>query len=46
MVGDLEHLEYFDAYEDNMALQNDWKLVMRYKPKVIYYAHVNKWHFA
>lgn len=33
-------------YVENTALQNDWKLVMSYNPKVIYYAHVNEKHFA
>lgn len=42
IVGDLEPLEYLDAYEDNAALQEDWKLVMNYKPKTIYYAHANE----
>ncbi len=45
MVGDLEPMEYFDAYEENVALQSDWKLIMNYKPKVIYYAHANEKHF-
>lgn len=45
IVGDLEPMEYLDAYEENMALQSDWKLVMSYKPKVVYYAHVNEKHF-
>ncbi len=46
MVGDLEPMEYLGAYEENAALQNDWKLVMRYKPKVIYYAHANEKHLV
>ncbi len=46
MVGDLEPMEYLDAYVENTALQNDWKLVMSYNPKAIYYAHVNEKHFA
>lgn len=46
MVGDLVPMEYLVAYEENIALQNDWKLVMSYHPKVIYYAHANEKHFA
>lgn len=46
MVGDLEPMEYLDAYMENTALQNDWKLIMSYHPKVIYYAHANEKHFA
>lgn len=45
MVGDLEPMEYLAAYEENIALQNDRKLVKSYHPKVIYYAHANEKHF-
>lgn len=45
IVGDLEPLEYLDAYENNIALQSDWKIVMSHKPKVIYYAHANEKRF-
>lgn len=38
-VGDLEPLEYLDAYHDNVKLKADWELVMSYHPKMIYYAH-------
>ena len=41
-VGDLEPIEYIDAYDDNVKLKNDWKLVMSYNPKIIYYAHANE----
>lgn len=40
-VGDLEPIEYLNAYENNPALQRDWDLLMSYEPKHIYYAHVN-----
>lgn len=46
IVGDLEPIEYLDAYEENIVLQGDWKLITSYHPKVIYYAHVNEKHFA
>lgn len=46
MVGDLEPMEYLDAYEENVALRSDWKLIMSYKPKVIYYAHANEKRFV
>lgn len=42
IVGDLEPIEYLNAYEENIALQNDWNLVMSYRPKIIYYAHANE----
>ena len=41
-VGDLEPIEYIDGYEQNEELKRDWKIIMRYAPKVIYYAHANK----
>ena len=41
-VGDLEPNEYLDGYENNESLQNDWKLISSYIPKVIYYAHANQ----
>lgn len=46
IVGDLEPIEYINAYEENIALQSDWKLIMSYHPKVIYYAHANEKHFV
>lgn len=42
IVGDLEPIEYLDAYEENVKLKADWELVMSYNPKLIYYAHVNE----
>lgn len=42
IVGDLEPIEYLDAYEENVKLKADWELVMSYNPKRIYYAHVNE----
>ncbi len=41
-VGDLEPIEYLSGYEQNEKLKSDWELIMRYAPKVIYYAHANK----
>ena len=40
-VGDLEPIEYLDAYESNEALQADWDLLMSYPLKRIFYGHVN-----
>lgn len=42
IVGDLEPIDYVEAYENNPYLQKDWELVMSYKPKTIYYAHANE----
>lgn len=41
-VGDLEPIEYLDAYVQNIKLKGDWELVMSYNPKIIYYAHANE----
>ena len=41
-VGDLEPIEYLDAYEENDKLKRDWELVMRYAPSAINYAHANR----
>ena len=38
-VGDLEPMEYLDAYEEKAELQRDWERIMGHSPKVIYYAH-------
>ena len=35
-VGDLEPIDYLDAYEDNAGLKEDWEFVMSYKTKVIF----------
>ncbi|MBQ4282935.1 MAG: MBL fold metallo-hydrolase [Lachnospira sp.] len=39
MVGDLEPIEYMGAYDNNVKLEEDWDLVMKYNPKRILYAH-------
>ena len=45
-VGDLEPVDYLGGYEDNIALERDWTLVMSYCPKVVYYAHANEKVFS
>ena len=45
LVGDLEPMEYMDGYEENSALQSDWKKVMSFSPKVIHYGHAPKRNF-
>ena len=42
IVGDLEPLEYLDAYDENVRLKDDWKHIMSYVPDTIYYAHANE----
>lgn len=42
IVGDLEPIEYLEAYDSNVKLKKDWEIVMSYNPKVIYYAHANE----
>ena len=41
-VGDLEPRSYIDAYENNLALENDWKRLAAYKPEVIHFGHTNE----
>lgn len=41
-VGDLEPIEYLGAYEENVALKDDWNLIMSYNPRIIYYSHANE----
>ena len=41
-VGDLEPIEYLEAYIHNVKLKKDWQLVMSYNPKIIYYAHAKE----
>lgn len=38
-VGDLEPLEYLDAYEEQSALKKDWEQLEVFHPKAVYYAH-------
>lgn len=45
LVGDLEPIEYLDAYEENVELKRDWDAVMRSNPQVVYYAHANEKYF-
>ncbi len=42
IVGDLEPIDYMDAYESNPALRADWELIMSHQPKILYYAHANE----
>ena len=42
IVGDLEPLEYLEAYEDNEKLRVDWDTLLRADPKRIIYAHANE----
>ena len=42
IVGDLEPLEYLEAYEDNKALKADWDVLLSTAPKRIIYAHANE----
>lgn len=42
IVGDLEPVDYQQAYANNNHLQRDWHRVMAYHPQVIYYGHANE----
>lgn len=41
-VGDLEPMEFLEAYESNSQLKKDWELIMSRTPKIIFYSHANK----
>lgn len=41
-IGDLEPAEYLGAYENNTALGEDWRRILDFNPKIIYYAHANE----
>ena len=41
-VGDLEPLEYLEAYEDNAELKRDWDNVLSFRPKRVFYGHANE----
>ena len=40
-VGDLQPKEYIGAYEENDALKADWKMILSFRPKQVFYAHAN-----
>ena len=44
-VGDLEPIEYLEAYEENVELKRDWEAVLGFNPQIICYAHANEKHF-
>ncbi len=39
LVGDLEPLEYREAYEEDAPMRRDWERVLSHRPKRILYAH-------
>lgn len=41
-VGDLEPVDFLNAYENNEKLEEDWSLVMSHHPGTVYYAHANE----
>lgn len=45
-VGDLEPMEYIDAYNEDTKAKDDWKLVISHNPKMIFYAHANEKAFT
>ncbi|MBP5775567.1 MAG: MBL fold metallo-hydrolase [Clostridiales bacterium] len=42
ILGDLEPLEYLDAYKDNPLLKTDWDTILEQNPKLLLYAHANE----
>ena len=45
-VGDLEPIEFIDAYADHRKLKADWALLMARHPKRIFYGHANEKRFV
>lgn len=41
-AGDLEPLQYIEAYEDNSALKQDWNRIFEYHPLTAYFGHINE----
>lgn len=41
-VGDLDPIDYLPAYSDNESLKNDWKKILDFNPKKIFYAHAKE----
>ena len=39
-VGDLEPLEYLEAYTENAALKSDWEQLLSFRPRRIFHAHM------
>ena len=39
-VGDLEPLEYLEAYVENAPLKSDWEHILSHHPKRVFYAHM------
>lgn len=39
-VGDLEPFEYLEVYKENAPLKSDWKHVLSFSPKRVFYAHM------
>ena len=39
-VGDLEPLEYLEAYPENLPLKRDWEQILSFHPGQIFYAHI------
>lgn len=42
ILGDLEPLEYLEAYSDNPALKDDWNEILMQKPRLLLYSHANE----
>ena len=42
IAGDLEPIDFLDAYPETCPLRDDWKRILRHHPKRILYAHVNE----
>ncbi len=41
-AGDLEPMQFIEAYENNIALKKDWENVCGFNPSIIYFGHINE----
>ncbi|MCQ2355061.1 MAG: MBL fold metallo-hydrolase [Clostridia bacterium] len=39
LVGDLEPMEYASDYSENEVLKRDWKNILSFNPKTVFYSH-------
>ena len=42
VVVDLDPIDFIDSYDDNQKLNESWKRILYFQPKVIYYGHANE----
>lgn len=46
LVGDLDPIDFVEAYEENTALKKSWERVLKFRPHTVYYGHANEKRFT